>query len=97
MTGSGTSWTITLAKAIASADKVTVVIGNSQLTSYQRILNVLPGDVNDDSVVSSTDVTLENSAINGPYNVFADYYGLGVVDANDLKGVRGKVGTKKII
>ena len=97
VTGSGTSWTITLAKAIASADKVTVVIGNSQLTSYQRILNVLPGDVNDDSVVSSTDVTLENSAINGPYNVFADYYGLGVVDANDLKGVRGKVGTKKII
>ncbi len=97
VTGSGTSWTITLAKAIANADKVTVVIGNTQLTSYQRILNVLPGDVNDDGLVTSADVTLANNAITLPYNIFADFYGDGVDDSNNLKGIRGKVGTKKIV
>ena len=97
VTGSGTSWTITLAKAVASADKVTVAIGNSELTSYQRIMNVLPGDFNDDGAVTSADVTLVNSGISAPYNVFADFNGDGLVDSNDLKGVRGKVGTKKIV
>ena len=97
VTGSGTSWTITLAKAIANADKVTVVIGNTQLTSYQRILNVLPGDINDDGLVTSADVTLANNAISLPYNIFADFYGDGVDDSNNLKGIRGKVGTKKVV
>jgi hypothetical protein len=97
VTGSGTSWTITLAKAIASADKVTVVIGNTQLTPYQRILNVLPGDVNDDGVVSTADVTLVNNAISGLFNLFDDLSGDGLIDSNDLKLVRGKVGTKRIV
>ena len=96
VTGSGTSWTITLAKVIANADKVTVTIGNSQLTSYQRILNILPGDINDDGVVTSADVTLVNSAISAPYILFADFNGDGLIDSNDLKYVRGKVGTRKI-
>jgi hypothetical protein len=98
VTGSGTSWIITLAKAIANADKVIVTIGNTQVSSYQRILNVLPGDVNDDGSVTSADVTLANSAIiSGPYNVFVDFYGDGVDDSNDLKGIRTRVGTKRIV
>ena len=83
-------------KVIANADKVTVTIGNSQLTSYQRILNILPGDINDDGVVTSADVTLVNSAISAPYILFADFNGDGLIDSNDLKYVRGKVGTRKI-
>ena len=97
ITGSGTTWVITLAKVIANADKVIETIGNTQLTSYQRDLDVLPGDFNDDGVVSSADVTLLNNATVAPYNLFADLNGDGVIDINDGKLARTKIGTKRII
>ena len=97
VSGSGTTWVITLAKVIANADKVNVTIGNAQLTGYQRELDVLPGDFNDDGVVSSADVTLLNNATVAPYNLFADLNGDGLVDTNDGKLARAKIGTKRII
>ena len=97
VTGSGSTWTITLLKTIASADKVTVTIGNSQMTTYQRKLNVLPGDFNDDGNVTSADVTLINNAISGSYNLLADLNGDGLIDINDLKLVRGKIGSTLIL
>ena len=97
ISGSGTTWVITLAKVIANADKVIVTIGNTQLTSYQRELDVLPGDFNDDGVVSSADVTLLNNATVAPYNLFADLNGDGLIDINDGKLARTKIGTKRIL
>ena len=88
---------VTLAKVIANADKMNVTIGNAQLTSYQRELDVLPGDFNDDGVVSSTDVTLLINATAAPYNLFADLNGDGLVDTNDGKLARSKIGTKRIM
>ena len=96
ISGSGTTWVITLAKVIANADKVIVTIGNTQLTTYQRELDVLPGDYNDDGVVSSADVTLLNNATVAPYNLFADLNGDGLIDINDGKLARGKIGTKRV-
>ena len=57
--GSGTaSIVIMLAKPIATADDVTLTIGNSQVVTYIRRLDVLPGDVNDDGAVNTTDGVL---------------------------------------
>ena len=59
ISGSGTSnIIITLAKPIANADRVTITIGNAQIITYTRRLDVAPGDVNDDGVVNTTDGVL---------------------------------------
>ena len=59
ITGSGTAnIVITLAKAIAGPDRVTITIANAEIISYTRRLDVLPGDVNDDDAVNSTDGVL---------------------------------------
>ncbi len=97
VSGSGTTWVITLAKVIADAEKLIVTIGNAQLTSYQRELDILPGDFNDDAVVDSSDVTLLNNSTVAPYSVFADLNGDGLVDINDGKLARTKIGTKRIL
>ena len=97
VTGSGTSWTLTLAKPIATADKVSITIGNGLLNSYSRQLNVLPGDINDDGVVSSADVTLLNNATVSAYSLFADLNGDGIIDLNDVKLARTKLGSKRIL
>ena len=49
---------ITLAKAITAPDRVTITIGNSQIISYTRRLDVLPGDVDDNGAVNTTDGVL---------------------------------------
>ena len=58
ISGSGTTYTITLAKAINVADRVTVTIANAEIATYTRRLDVLPGDANDDGYVNSTDAVL---------------------------------------
>ena len=61
VSGSGTSYTITLAQPINAADRVTITIGNDLIASFTRRLDVLPGDVNDDGVVNVQDmVTIRN-------------------------------------
>jgi hypothetical protein len=97
VSGSGATWTLTLSKSITSADKVTLTIGNTELNSYRRQLDILPGDLNDDGVVSSGDVTLLNNASTKPYSLFADLNGDGVVDTNDGKFARTKIGSKRIL
>jgi len=97
ISGAGKSWTIILEKVIASADNVTIKMGNDQLTAYTRRLDILPGDFNDDGVVSSADITLLNNASIGSYILFSDLNGDGIVDINDGKLARFKIGTKRIL
>lgn len=92
--GSNTSYVITLAKAIAAADRVTVTIGNANVVGYTRQLNVLPGDFNDDGVVSSADAVLIRNLIGQPYNPFADIDGDGSVTLTDVNLARARIGTR---
>ena len=58
ISGSGTNYTITLAKPINVADRVTITIGNANIATYTRRLNVLPGDFNDDGIVTLQDAVM---------------------------------------
>ncbi len=55
--------------------------------------SVLPGDFNGDGVVTSADMTGVNNATALPYDIWADMNGDGVVDINDVKLARSKIGT----
>ena len=98
VSGSGTSYTITLLTPINAADRVTVTIGNANITTFTRRLDVLPGDFNDDGVVNSADlVGVRNQylGIAGAVpTIFGDINGDGVVDVNDYSAVRKLVGTR---
>ena len=93
--GSGTSYTIALARPINSADRVTVTIGNGLVATFKRRLDVLPGDVNDDGNVNAQDIDIvRNVMLGATYNLVADVNGDGVVDLADYNLVRKKVGTR---
>jgi hypothetical protein len=97
ISGSGTSYTITLAQAITTADRVTVTIGNSGITTYKRRIDVLPGDANDDGVVNAQDLAVvrnDFAALGSTYNIFDDINGDGTVDINDTNLVGRFIGKK---
>jgi hypothetical protein len=55
---------------------------------------VLPGDVNGDGVVSTSDMVLvRNDIQSGTYSIWADVDGSGVVDITDFQNVRKRLGT----
>jgi hypothetical protein len=97
ISGSGTSYTITLAQPINAADRVTIAIGNPLIAGFTHRLDVLPGDVNDDGVVNSQDMVLIRNAIlktGDPLMIgWADVDGNGVVDVNDYIAARKKLGS----
>jgi Bacterial Ig-like domain (group 3)/Dockerin type I domain len=96
ISGSGTSdMIITFAKAISGPDRVTITIGNSEIITYTRRLDVLPGDVNDDGVVNTTDgvLILRNFTPAHAYNVFDDLNGDGAVNMTDFDLYRPQIGT----
>jgi hypothetical protein len=97
LSGSGTSYTITLGQAITQADRVTITIGNALIASFSRRLDVLPGDFNDDGVVNSQDmVGIRNEIIGWAGAVptlFGDINGDGVVDNKDYRAARLRLGT----
>ena len=99
ISGSGQSWIITLSKAITDPDKVTVKLANAELASYQRRLDILPGDVNDDGVVNGQDIVIvRNQVLNIiPSTIpltFLDIDGSGLVDNTDLTLVSARNGKK---
>jgi hypothetical protein len=97
ISGSGTNYTITLAQAITSADRVTVTIGNSGITTYTRRLDVLPGDANDDGVINAQDLVVvrnDFAVLGSTYNIFNDINGDGTVDINDTNLVGRFIGKK---
>ena len=90
---------ITLAQPINTADRVTFTITSSTIATYTRRLDVLPGDVNDDGVVTMQDALIVRNeylgfaAVTIPV-IFLDVNGDGVVDVNDYNSVRRLIGTK---
>ena len=94
ISGSGTSYTITLATAIASADRVTVTIGSASIATYTRRLDVLSGDYLDKGAVDSANMLAVYYATARPYSVFADIDGNGVVNVNDVTATRNRIGTR---
>ncbi|HEV3310787.1 MAG TPA: dockerin type I domain-containing protein, partial [Chloroflexota bacterium] len=98
ISGSGTNYTITLAQAITVADRVTVTIGNSGITTYTRRIDVLPGDANDDGVVNAQDLVVvrnDFAVLGATYNIFDDINGDGTVDIKDTNLV-GRFNGKKL-
>jgi hypothetical protein len=96
ITGSGTSnILIALAKPVSVADRVTVTIGNSQVITFKGRLDILPGDVNDDGAVNTTDgvVVLNNETPAHAYRQFNDLNGDGIVSTADFTLDRPRIGT----
>jgi hypothetical protein len=95
ISGSGTSYTITLAQPINLADRVTITIANASIATFTRRLDVLPGDFNDDGVVNSQDMVGVRNEILGlaPITIYGDINGDGKVDINDYNAVRARIGT----
>ena len=99
VSGSGKNYVITLAQPINAADRITFTIGSSTVATYTRRLDVLPGDVNDDGVVTMQDaVVVRNEYLAfAPVTipvVFLDVNGDGVVDVNDYNTVRRFIGAQ---
>ena len=99
VTISGTTVTLTLARAIVNADKVTVTINNSQVTGWTRRLDVLPGDVNDDGIVNTTDATtVRNYYTAGIKPLFALIYldidGSGTANVSDYNFILTRNGKR---
>jgi hypothetical protein len=99
VSGSGTSFVITLAQPINTADRVTFTIGNANIATYTRRLDVLPGDVNDDGIVTLQDaLMIRNAYLNiGTASVpimFLDVDGDGVADVNGYNQVRRFIGSQ---
>ena len=96
ISGSGTTYTITLAQPINAADRVTVTIGNAGIATFTRRLDVLPGDFNDDGAVTQQDaIGIRNEYIGfagASPTTFGDINGDGAVDVNDYNEARRRIG-----
>ena len=96
--GSASEYVITLARAIRAADRVTVVLGNAEVVTYSRRLDVLPGDVNGDGKVNQRDVNLAQSMMGrnpklSPATT-ADVDGRPGVQSRDLRLIQQRFGTR---
>src|SRR5262249_50988361 len=52
VSGSGTSYTITLAQPIDQPDRVSITLSGPGINTFTRRIDVLPGDFNDDGIVN---------------------------------------------
>jgi hypothetical protein len=98
ISGSGTTYTITLARRIKVADRVTITIAAPNFMTYIRELDVLPGDFDDDGVVNERDVKDVRNEFHrtggAQPTIFGDIVGDGTVDARDVKAMQRLVGTR---
>ena len=91
----GTIWTINLGgSGLANPDKVTVTVGGPSVASYSKRLDVLPGDVNDDGLVSSLDQLLVSRGLTGQYIAFYDIDGTGTLTTDDVSAIRSRIGNR---
>ncbi len=97
VSGSGTNYTITLARPINAADVITIIIDNPGVSVFYHQFDVLPGDFNDDGVVNSQDlvgVRNEWLGIGGAKpTIFGDIIGNGTVNVADYNAERLLIGT----
>jgi hypothetical protein len=99
VSGSAGKYLITLAQPISRADRVTITISNTQIATYTKRLDALPGDVNDDGVVTMQDaLVIRNEYLGfGVVTIpalFLDVNGDGVIDVNDYNTTRRLIGSK---
>ncbi len=97
VSGSDTNCTITLARPINAADRVTLTIVNPGISMFNRRIDVVPGDVNDDGVTNAQDMVLIRNAIQktgDPLMIgWLDVDGDGSVGMNDYLVARKKLGS----
>jgi hypothetical protein len=97
VSGSGTSYTITLGQSITKADRLTIKLNLAGMVSPTFELDVLPGDYNDDGVVNSQDMVGVRNEMLGLMGalptLFGDINGDGKVDINDYTAVRQRIGS----
>ena len=74
---------------------MTITIGNSQIITYTRRLDVLPGDVDDNDAVNTTDgvLILRNYTPAHAYQLIFDMNGDGAVDSADFALARARIGS----
>ena len=98
ITGSGTTYTITFARPIEKADRVTITIAGPGIATYTRRLDVLPGDFHDKGVVTSGDATAIRDEWKRKHGaqptIFGDVLGLGAVNKSDYKAAYRLIGSK---
>jgi Right handed beta helix region len=98
ISGSRTSYTITLHRRIKVADRVTITIAAPNFVTYIRRLDVLPGDFDDNGVVNKRDVKDVRNEFHGiggaMPTIFGDILGEGTVNAKDLKATKRLEGTR---
>ena len=95
VSGSGTSWTISLTgSGLINADRVTVAVASTSVASWNRRLDVLPGDVNDDAAVTSLDQLLVSRQLTLPYIQFYDIDGNGLLNSIDVSLIKARIGRK---
>ncbi len=72
------------------------MIAGAGIATYVRRLDVLPGDFNDDGVVSAADAKGVKNELLGvtPATIFGDVLGDGSVDTADYKAVKKLEGKK---
>jgi hypothetical protein len=92
VTGSGTSYTITLAQPINKADRITISVTIAGALAFSGYFNVLPGDVNDDGLVNSKDVALIKKDLKGKGTaanmMFGSLSGSSTVTRRDLSAIK---------
>ena len=92
------AYTLKLAEPIEAADRVTITISGANIVAFTRRMDVLPGDFNDDGVVSQKDVNgvrAELKRLHGAQPTsFGEILGDGTVEQSDYKVVKKRVGTK---
>ena len=89
--------TITLARPIDKADRVTVLINIRQGSPFSGTLDVLPGDVNGDGQVNSKDLAAihnwRNVYFGSPSVLYQDITGDGKANGSDYLAVKHFLGT----
>ncbi len=92
VSGSGMSYTITFARPITKADRVTITIATAAEINFNRRLDVLPGDFFDVGVVTNKDITAIRNEWKGKHGamptIFGEITGDGTVKASDFKAAR---------
>jgi hypothetical protein len=98
LNGSGTTYTISLAHPITNADRLTIKLNLAGVVTPTFELDVLPGDVNDDGVVTASDMVLVRNAFQktgDPLMIgWCDLDGDGAITITDVTLARKKLGSR---
>lgn len=88
LSGSGQAWTISLDQPITTPQRITLVVSGPAIEPFNRQINVLPGDINDDGAVSFSDFVYLalhfGQTVGAESQLSGDLNGDGVVNFSDF-------------